>query len=263
MELLNKYGYSVVFAALLLEQLGFPIPSAPVVILAGAFAAGGMLYSPLVLAAAVLACLVGDIVWYEIGRKKGRSVLKTLCRVSLSPDSCVRKTEDSFLKYGMNSLLFSKFLPGLNTVAPPMAGMFGASLLSFLCYDFAGSLIYCVALFLPGFLFEKAVFDITSALEEIGHSVLWIIIAAVTAIAAVKWIRLKLLQRVLYKERITPEELYDRITAGESLILLDLRSGINGDETGRLPGSIHILPGDIDQHLHRLDKERWIVMYCT
>lgn len=263
MELLHKYGYSLVFSVILLEQLGLPIPAGPILILAGALAAGGMLSSPLVIIVAVAACIIGDIVWFEIGRRKGRGVLKTLCRLSLSPESCVKKTETSFLKYGKNSLLFAKFIPGLNTIAPPMAGMFRINLLSFLALDLIGSLLYCLSLFLPGFFFEKTVFEVTTLLEEVGRSVLWLILGGLAAITAVRFIRLKLLQRLLYKERITPEELFSRISAGEELTLVDLRSHIDGSEPVRLPGAIRILPDEIDQHLARLDKKHWIVMYCT
>lgn len=263
MELLHKYGYSLVFSVIFLEQLGLPIPAAPVLILAGALSASGMLSFPLALFCAVLGCFLGDLIWYEIGRRKGRRVLKTLCRLSLSPDSCVRKTETSFLRHGMNSLLFAKFIPGLNTIAPPMAGMFHASFFSFLWRDLAGALIYCTALILPGFFFEKEIFEITAILEEVGQSLLWMILAAIGAYVLIKFVRLKLLQRLLYKERITPQELFERIQEGEELTLVDLRSNIQEGERQKLPGAINIHPGEIDEHINRLDRERWIVMYCT
>jgi membrane protein DedA with SNARE-associated domain len=263
MELLQKYGYSLVFSIVFLEQLGFPIPAAPILILAGAMCASGMASFHLILFLAVLACFLGDVVWYGIGKYKGRGVLKTLCMLSLSPDSCVRKTENSFLRYGMNSLLFSKFIPGLNTVAPPMAGMVQSNFFAFFWRDILGSIIYCAALILPGFIFERRVFEITAVLEEVGRSMLWLILAAIGAYVLLKYVRLKWLQRLLYKERITPQELYHRIQEGEDLTLVDLRSKMQDGQMLKLPGAIQIPPDEIDQHISRLNRDRWIVMYCT
>jgi membrane protein DedA with SNARE-associated domain len=263
MELLQKYGYSLVFINIFLEQLGFPIPAAPILILAGAFCAGGMLSFHLVLFLAVLGCFFGDVVWYAIGRSKARGVLKTLCRLSLNPDSCVRKTESSFLRYGMNSLIFAKFVPGLNTIAPPMAGMVQSKFFAFFWRDVLGSVIYSVALILPGFLFERRIFEITAVLEEVGRSLLWLIIAAIGLYVLFKFLRLKYLQRLLYKERITPQELYQRIQEGEDFTLLDLRSKIQDSQMQKLPGAIQMLPDEIDKHIAQLSRDRWIVMYCT
>src|SRR3990172_928084 len=150
MELLHKYGYSLVFCVLLLEQLGLPIPAAPVLILAGALIPGKILSLPILVCGAITAAFLGDFVWYLLGKKKGRSILKLLCHMSLSPDSCVRKTEDSFVKYGMNSLLFAKFVPGLNTIAPPMAGMFHSNFLAFFWRDIVGIAAYVLTFLLAG-----------------------------------------------------------------------------------------------------------------
>lgn len=263
MELLQKYGYSLVFGVMLLEQLGLPIPVAPVLILAGALIAGGKLSFALVVVCAVIAAYIGDFIWYEFGKKRGRNILGILCRLSLSPDSCVKKTENSFLKYGVNSLLFSKFVPGLNTIAPPMAGMFHVKFGSFLWRDLIGILVYVLALVLPGYFFEKEVFQVTTLFEEFGKALLWVILAVLAAYVGIKYLRLKRLQRLLSRDRITPEELHQKITAGEALILVDLRTNVPAEEINGLPGAIRIHPGEIDQHLHRLEPDKWIVMYCT
>lgn len=257
-----NYGYSLVFGAIFLEQLGLPVPASPVLILAGALAAGGKLSFALAFALAVLGCFLGDVLWFWIGRTRGRKVLTLLCKMSLSPDSCVRKTETSFLKYGMNSLLFAKFVPGLNTIAPPMAGMFHGKFFAFFWRNILGTVFYILAFMLPGFLFSGAVLKITSVLHLVGQSLLWTVVLLLAGYVGGKLIRLKLLQKKLYRERITPEELYKRLTDGEPITLVDLRSSV--DETlETLPGAIKIYPGEIDKHLHHLDPERWIVMYCT
>jgi membrane protein DedA with SNARE-associated domain len=248
---------------MLLEQLGLPIPVAPILILAGAMIAGGKLSFALVLSCGIAAALIGDFVWYQFGKKKGRAILSMLCRLSLSPESCVKKTENSFWKYGVNSLLFAKFVPGLNTVAPPMAGMFQVSLLRFLWRDLIGILLYILALVLPGYFFEKAVFEITGYFEHFGKALLWIILGGLAAYVAMKYLRLRMLQRFLSRERITPEELHQKMVAGERLVVVDLRTNVSGEELQGLPGSIRINPAEIDQHLQRLERDKWIVMYCT
>jgi membrane protein DedA with SNARE-associated domain len=262
MELLQKYGYSLVFLNIFLEQIGFPIPAAPILILAGAFSATGMFSFPVALICAAIGCFLGDLFWYQVGRQKGRGVLKTLCRLSLSPDSCVRKTESSFLRYGMNLLLFAKFIPGLNTVATPMAGMSHSGFFSFLWRDVTGTLLYCSAYLFAGFIFEKRVFEITEFLENVGRSFGLLILIAIALYVIIKFARLKHLQKRLYKDRISPEDLYSRIQAGELLTLVDLRSSIQ-EGALKLPGALQIHPDEIDQHVSRLDREKWIVMYCT
>jgi len=263
MNLLHQYGYSFVFCVVFLEQLGLPIPAAPFLLLAGAFAMDGEFSLPLVLFVAILAAFAGDAVWYMLGKKKGRSVLTLLCRISLSPDSCVRKTEESFTKRGVNSLLIAKFIPGLNTIAPPMAGMFHVSWLQFALRDLAGCLLYAIALTLPGYFFEHTIFDVTAYLESIGHALLWFTIGVIGIYLLYKYIRLKILQRMLYKERITPLELHDRIAAGEPLTIVDLRGISQIDQSPSIPGAIRIPPSEIDLHLPQLEKDRWIIMYCT
>lgn len=263
MELLRQYGYSLVFSVVLLEQLGLPIPASPIFILAGALAAGGELSFSVVVLSGVLGCLIGDTLWNYIGRIKGRRVLKMLCSLSLSPDSCVRKTETSFAKYGLNSLLFAKFVPGLNTISAALAGMVNPNFLSFLWRDILGSLFYVTAFALLGFFFERTVLDITSMFEEIGKASLWVVIALLAAYVLIKYIRLKILGRMLYKKRIAPEELHRRISEGERLIILDLRNPLQSNLPVRLPGALRIVPAEIDQHLHLLDRETPIIMYCT
>jgi membrane protein DedA with SNARE-associated domain len=264
MDLLDKYGYSLVFVVALLEQLGLPLPLAPVLLLAGAVAASGKLSFVLVMGFAVLAALIGDTVWYYLGKKKGRSVLKMLCHMSLSPETCVRKTEDSFLKYGMNSLMFAKFVPGLNTIAPPMAGLVGARFPAFFLRDIVGAVFYVLAFLLPGYVFEKRIFQVTDIFEQLGKTFFWLLIGALICYVLIKYIKLRLLQRMLYKERITPEELHERMNAGEEFIIVDIRSNLRIDaNTGFIPGAVRIPPAEVDQHLSTLDRERWIVMYCT
>jgi membrane protein DedA with SNARE-associated domain len=264
MELLNRYGYSLVFVVALCEQLGFPIPVAPLLLLAGAIAATGELSFVLLMIVAVVAALIGDTIWFYLGRKRGRSVLKSLCYLSLSPETCVKKTEDSFLKYGMNSLLFSKFIPGLNTIAPPMAGLVKARLLDFLWRDLAGAVFYIASFLALGYYFEKEVFQVTDIFEQLGKAFFWILISGLGLYVFMKYVKLKILQRLLYRERITIHELKERMDAGEDFTIVDIRANLRLEpDGGTIPGALRIPPAEIDQHLHLLDQQKWIVMYCT
>lgn len=262
MELLHRYGYFLIFGIMLSEQLGLPTPALPILMLGGAMAAAHDLSFPVLILVATVAALIGDLVWFEIGRRRGRGILKMLCRLSLSPDNCVRKTEDAFAIRGVNSLIYAKFIPGLNTVAPPMAGVVRTSLFSFLWRDLLGILLYVSACAWPGFFFEKRVFDITNWFEQFGRVFFYILAAGLAIYILAKFSRLRMIQKTLYAARITPGELHEKMKGGELLTIVDLRSSLAiGD--GMLPGAIRIPPHEIDHHLHLLDRERQIIMYCT
>lgn len=262
MELLHKYGYSLVFIIVLLEQLGLPTPALPILMLGGAMAAAHDLSLSVLILIASGAAFFGDFVWYEIGKRKGRGILKLLCRLSLSPENCVRQTENSFAKRGINSLIYAKFVPGLNTIAPPMAGIVRASFPSFFWRDVAGIVLYVAACVAPGFIFEKRVFDITDWFEQFGRVFFYVLAAGLAVYILYKYVRLRIIQKTLAAARITPEELHRRMSAGEKFTILDLRSNLDGDES-MLPGAFRMAPHDIDANLHRLDRELPIVMYCT
>src|SRR3954468_5095916 len=142
LQFVSHHGYSVLFLWVLAEQAGLPIPSLPILLATGAMAANGELSFTLILTIALVATLIADMGWYELGRHKGMRVLNFLCKMSLEPDSCVRQTELAFSKQGLRSLLISKFVPGLSTAAPPLAGVFGLSRWRFLAYDAVGSLTW-------------------------------------------------------------------------------------------------------------------------
>src|SRR6185369_10252461 len=153
----SKSGLSLVFLNVLLEQLRLPIPALPVLVVAGALAVEQGLSAPRVLLVAVTACLIADALWYLLGKAYGFRILKTLCRVALSPDSCVRQTTSIFERWGMPSLIVAKFVPGFSTVAPPLAGAIGARFSSFLFYDGAGALVWAGAGVGAGMVFHRAI----------------------------------------------------------------------------------------------------------
>ena len=155
LEFLIKHGYAVLFGWVLAEQAGLPIPAIPVLLAMGALIGRGLYGWPEALIGSVLACLFADFAWFLIGRTKGRGVLKLLCRISLEPDSCVKTTERGFQRYGWTTLLMAKWLPGLSTAAPPLAGMTGMSIGRFLLADGAGSLLWAGSMMAAGALFHR------------------------------------------------------------------------------------------------------------
>src|SRR3954464_4545863 len=157
LQFLLHHGYSVLFFWVLAEQSGLPIPSIPILLAAGALSASGDLGLFTSFTLAVVAALLGDLAWYQLGRRRGMKVLNFLCRISLEPDSCVRQTEAAFSKAGMKSLLFAKFIPGLGTAAPPLAGGFGASLPRFILFDLAGTALWVGSFMTVGWIFSHQI----------------------------------------------------------------------------------------------------------
>src|SRR5713101_7854818 len=153
-DFLLHHGYSVLFAFVLAEQIGLPIPALPMLLAMGALAGAGRLSFAAALALAVAASVSADTIWYWMGRKRGYAVLNLLCRIALEPDSCVRQTENVFSRFGAGSLLFAKFVPGLSTAAPPLAGLFRMPLPRFLLADTAGAAIWVLTFSGVGYIFR-------------------------------------------------------------------------------------------------------------
>src|SRR5881275_3172836 len=161
------YGISLIFINVLLEQLGAPVPAVPALIVAGALSRDGKMSSTNILLAALAASLIADYMWFLLGRRYGYRILRTLCRVSLSPDSCVRDTEANFERWGMKSLLIAKFVPGFSTVAPPLAGATNAGVFAFLIYDGLGALLWAGAAIAAGRAFHHAIGSLVDRLENL------------------------------------------------------------------------------------------------
>jgi membrane protein DedA with SNARE-associated domain len=264
LRLLAEYGIWVVFLNVLVETAGIPIPAYPTLILAGALAARGELSGPGLLAAALVASLVADTAWYLIGRRYGHRILKTLCRVSLSPDSCVRQTQGIFERWGMASLVGSKFITGFAAVAPPLAGVSGTGLVRFLAYDTLGILLWAGSGIAAGYIFHSAVERVLLFLEGLGSWAIWILGAALAAFILFKWYQRRRFYRALRMARIGVEELYEAIRGGGEPLVLDVRSETQRrQEPRRVPGARPIAIDAIDRDLGQLPQGREIVLYCT
>ena len=168
LNFLVEHGYAVVFAWVALDQAGLPLPAVPILLGAGALASAGTLSLPVVVALAALASVPIDWIWFELGRRRGGRVLNLLCAISLEPDYCVRNTEAMFSRLGVASLLIAKFVPGLQTIAPPMAGMTGMSLGFFLLLDTAGALIWAGLIAGIGFVFGDQLTSMAEQFAELG-----------------------------------------------------------------------------------------------
>jgi len=261
---LAAYGLPLVLAISFAEQVGLPVPAIPVLVVAGALAADGRLDLGAVLALATAGALAADLAWFAVGRRHGHRVLHTVCRVSLSPDSCVRRTEDLFERVGMQSLLLAKFLPGYSLVAPPLAGSVGTPAVTFLLWDLAGTLLWAGVAAGAGYLFHGAVDEALAAIGTLGG---WAGVAVGAALALwvlARWYRRRALDRLLRMARITAEELRSLATGGADPLVLDVRGTTQQRlDARRIPGARVVPLEDLAGALASLPREREIILYCT
>jgi membrane protein DedA with SNARE-associated domain len=262
--LIVTYGLALVFANVLAEQLGLPIPALPTLVVAGALAADGKFSAPLTLLAAVTASVIADLIWYELGRRQGNRILKTLCRISLSPDTCVRQTETYFERWGLPSLLVAKFVPGFSTVAPPLAGALKSNRTAFLLFDAGGALLWSGTGVALGALFHRAIDRALEKLASVGAWALVLLAAALAVFVAVKWWRRRRFFDALRAARISVEELHRLMDEGRSPIVFDVRSSaaLKADPR-RVPGAEMFSIAEVDEKVAALPRDREIILYCT
>jgi membrane protein DedA with SNARE-associated domain len=264
-EFLLRHGYAVLFAAVLIEQLGVPIPSIPLLLAMGALVGKGDLSLVPALLAAVIACLIADNTWYWLGVYRGASILKFICKISLEPDSCVRNTENMFLKYGARGLLFAKFVPGLSTAATPLAGMFRMEIWKFSLFDGLGSLLWAGSYGALGFLFRDQLEDLAEKALGMGSWLLLLIAGLLAGWVLWKYIARRRFFHELRVARITPQELYALMNEGAPLTLLDVRNALEWtvDGAAKLPGALHMSFEELDQRVKEIPLDRDVILYCT
>jgi membrane protein DedA with SNARE-associated domain len=258
------HPYAVLFGIVLAEQLGIPLPSVPVLLAAGALAGMSRMSYGLGLALAVLATITADLVWFEAGRRRGNRVLSLICKVSLEPDSCVRRTENVFVRFGPTSLLFVKFLPGLALMTVALAGAFGLKRRRFLVFDVAGSTAWASAYLTLGFVFSHELERATRSLLRLGSAVLGVVALALVAYVLWKYAQRQRFLREIRMERISPEELQGKLAAGEAVAIVDLRHRLDFDADPRtLPGALRLGADELDQRHQEIPRDREVVLYCT
>jgi membrane protein DedA with SNARE-associated domain/rhodanese-related sulfurtransferase len=259
-----RHGVLFVFANVLVEQLGVPVPAVPTLIVAGALAADGKVSGAAILAAAVIASVLADGAWYIAGRRYGLGILRLLCRISLSPDSCVRQTENHFARWGIFALIFGKFVPGMATIGPPLAGATGIGAARFLAYTTLGGLIWVGVMFGAGVAFHTQITVLLDRFEALGTAALAIVAALLALFIAAKWWERRRFYRTLRLARITAKELRSLMDDGKQPVVVDVRSLVDREADGRyIPGALAIDLGEIDRRHGELPDEREIVFYCS
>jgi membrane protein DedA with SNARE-associated domain/rhodanese-related sulfurtransferase len=264
MGFLLRHPYAVLFALVFAEQIGLPLPALPFLLGAGALAGMGMASGAVALAMALLACLLADVVWFEAGRRRGASILNLLCRISIEPDSCVRRTENVFARYGARTLLVAKFVPGLGTVAPPLAGVIGMALPRFLLWDAAGAVLWAGGYLTVGFVFRDQIETAVEVAAGLGSRLTALIALLFVGWLAWKWHDRRRFIRNLRTARITVDELKDKLDAGESVLIVDLRAAIEvATSPATIPGALHFEAEQLGARHHEIPRDRDIVLFCT
>jgi membrane protein DedA with SNARE-associated domain len=263
-ELALRHYYMLLFAATLVAQLGLPLPAAPLMLGAGALVLRGELSGPLAVLITVASFLLAHLVWFIAGRRRGAAALRLVCRISLEPDSCVRKTEDLFGRFGANLLLAAPFIPGLGLLATPLAGLSGMRLGRFVLLDGAGALLWATAYVVVGYLLGPQLAIALALLQGIAGSVASGAFLLLVAYVAWKLIDRWRLLRELRIARITPQELRRRLEAGEPLLVVDLRHEIELDaDRQTLPGALRIAFEDLDVRHGEIPRDREIALFCS
>lgn len=259
-----RYGLPLVFANVFLEQIGLPIPAVPTLIVAGALSVEKDLTAASVLGIALIACLIADSIWFALGRYHGLKILKVLCRVSLSPDSCVRQTATAFERWGMPSLLVAKFIPGFSTVAPPLAGAIARRPFAFLFYDGLGSLLWAGAAVVLGRLFHSAIDRALEFLASIGTGAVAVFAGLLVLFVAAKWWQRRRFYRMLRMARISVEDLDALRRRGHEPVVLDVRTRTaRAADPRHIPGARSMELSEIESRAHELPGDREIILYCT
>ena len=264
LEFLVRHGPAVIFAAVFIEQIGLPIPAAPVLLAAGALVVPGQMNLLLAIGAAVVGSLGADSIWFYQGRRNGNRVLRLLCRISLEPDSCVRRTRDLFTRFGMRGVVIAKFLPGLSTLVAPMAGNSGVKIPRFFFFAGVGALLYAGGVILLGVLLRNQLEQVIAALASLGNGALALLGILAAVFIGLKFYKRQRLLRELRMARITVDELHQKLQAGENPLILDLRASTElAQDPAIIRGARHVAVSDIEAGDQEIPLDREIVLYCS
>jgi membrane protein DedA with SNARE-associated domain/rhodanese-related sulfurtransferase len=257
-HIIETYGLWVVFISVLLDQGGLPTPSyAPMIVTAALATDAGEPLWPILLVGAV-AALIADVAWFAGGRRYGAQLLRLMCRISLSPDSCVGTTRRIYEKFGAPSLMLAKYIPGFAAVSTTLAGQAGTSWSRFLVFDFLGAVLWVSGAVVLGALFHEAVEALLSTLEDLGHIALALLLLAIVLFVAYKWWQRQRFLREIHMTRISSDQLRTELQALPSVVLVDVRSAESRARSGWIPGSIHVR----DFSELKIDPASSVVVYC-
>ncbi len=263
-EILRQYGYGLLFLVALAENLGLPVPAFPFVLVSAALAKPLQFSLIGIVVVSGAAALIGDLVWYVLGRVRGRPILTLLCSISLNPDSCVSRTEHLFARHGLKSLLVAKFVPGLNTIAPPLAGMLSTSWPRFVAFDLAGIALWTGSALALGVIFHSQVEWLMAWLMAFGKVSALALAVLLVGWLMMKWVERRRFYRLLERSRIAAPELKERLDRGEDVVVVDLRSELGLQVDGmKIPGALYIPPREFEKRYAEIPRGRPVVMYCT
>jgi membrane protein DedA with SNARE-associated domain/rhodanese-related sulfurtransferase len=258
LQFIEAYGLWVVFISVLLDQGGLPTPAYPPIIVTTALAFERGESIAAIFFIAVLAALLADLLWFACGRRYGPAMLRLMCKISLSPDSCVADTRRVYGKWGAKSLIFAKYVPGLAAIATTLAGETRVHLLRFIAFDAIGAALWVASAVALGAIFHDAVGDVLLTLEQLGGEALLLLLLAVGAFIAVKWWKRRHFLMQIRMAKLTPEELFSLMQTKAAVQILDVRSLERRKFSGWIPGSVHV--DDIDAL--KLDAKSEVVVYC-
>jgi membrane protein DedA with SNARE-associated domain len=262
--LLANHGVWLLALVVLADQLGLPIPAPPALIVVGGLIGSGEIPGTLALAVSTAAVLPADLLWFEMGRRKGNGIMKLLCRLSLEPDSCVRSTRASFERRGSSTLLFAKFVPGLQTIAPPLAGASGMSHARFLAWSLPGALLWSGSFLALGALLREQVELFLELLSTFGAGVVLVLVGGLALWIGWKFLHRQRFLRALRVARISPDAVREMIERGAEPAIFDLREASEIEFEGHtIPGARRLGLDELDDRHHEIPRDRDIILYCT
>lgn len=263
-SLVIDHGLWLVFAATLAARIGVPVPATPFLVIAGALSLAGQISWVAALVVAVLANILGDGAWFLAGRSYGHRVMRLLCRISLSPDSCVRQSEVFISRWGGSSLIAAKFVPGISVVAPPMAGALGMSIPVFLAFETLAALIWALLFLGIGMLFSQQIQQVLDALASMGVVALGALVIITAGYLALRYWRRHLFLREVEMSRISVDELRDLMDGGREPLVIDVRSAVGRSiDLRRIPGALPIELDNVVRECKSFARDREIVIYCN
>ncbi|MGA2387992.1 MAG: VTT domain-containing protein [Candidatus Sulfotelmatobacter sp.] len=264
--LMSRHGYVIIFGCLLVEAIGLPFPAAIALVAAGAAISAHALWGPYVLLAAVTALLLGDTAEFFMGRYMGWALLGFLCRVSINPETCILRSAESFYKRGKITLVVAKFIPGVNTMAAPLAGSMKMRYWQFLQLDLAGATLYAFTYLALGYVSRDFLAAVLRGFRTAGTATEVVVLAAILVYAIYRLVQYDKNKTYRVVPRVQVEELARRIASGDAshVLIVDVRShGYYDAGTARIKNSIRIEPNNLEDEIKILPKDKDIYLYCT
>ncbi|SFZ77821.1 rhodanese-like domain-containing protein [Chitinimonas taiwanensis] len=263
-DLFDQHGPLLVFLNVFIEQLGAPIPAVPTLMLAGTLAAQGLLSAWSALILAVLGSGMANFIWYLAGRRHGHKVLGLMCRISLSPDTCVGRTTRAYTRWGVASLLIARFVPGLSALASPLAGALGLPAGRFVLFDTLGTSLWAGSAIGTGFLLHKQVDAILAALSAIGAVAIPVLLGLLALYVLYRWLERQRLLRFVRLHHMPVAALRERLQQGHAPIVVDVRSAASrASDPRRIPGALEMEVSEVQRLLADVPKDAEIVFYCS